>query len=172
MRAPGDVLALVIPVGHAGATVVAFTDRDGHPVDLDLDAIARHMSVGGHAVGVAHGDVDAPDRRWNSYDGGEPGASFGPADEPWLPGDEDGFPDLDGPRVREADGIPEGHVRFRTCHDLGMTQTFSCRFGPVRQAIERVVAGEDLGQEAFMMVLDGKPLSHPVRAPWPAARPS
>ncbi len=167
VRAPGDVLALIVPVEHACATVVAFCDRHGQPVDVDIDAAGRQMSIGGYQVGVAHGSVDAPDRRWRSYDGGVEEGGFGPGDETWLPGDADGFPDLEAPRIHAAGGIPEGYVRFRTCHDLGMKQSFSCRFGPIRHALDRVAAGDELGQEAWLMVHDGKPLQHPVRAPWP-----
>lgn len=161
-----QVVALLLPLPEAGATAVLFTDDHCRAVSVDLDAVAAHMSTGGHAVGVAHGSIDQAERRWRGFRDGRPVMELGPDDELYLPVDEDGFPDLEAERLRKGDGVPDGYGRFRSCHDLGMKQTFSCRFGPVAHAVQRLAQGEEVGVEAYALVVDGHRVSTPTPLKW------
>lgn len=161
-----QVVALLLPLPEAGATGVLFTDDRCSPLPLDLDAIAAHMSTGHNAVGVAHGGPDEDRRIWRGYLDGERVVELGPDDELYLPVDEDGFPELDAERVRGGDGVPPGYGRVRTCHDLGMKQAFSCRFSVVAQTMKRLAAGEDVGLEAYALVVDGRRVGSPTPLSW------
>lgn len=161
-----SVVAVLAPLEEAGACVVVFRDLEGQALDLDLDQVAAHMSFGGHDVGVAHGMGAEEGRRWLCFREGKVIRSLDPRDELYLPVDEDGFPDLERTPVRQADGPPPGWGRFRTCHDVGMKQTFSCRFGPVEHLLATLQAGQDVGARAFALVNDHRRLHPPLPLAW------
>ena len=164
-----ELVAVLIPLPEANATAVLLRDLHGQPAALDLVEVATRMSSGGFEVGLADGSPDEPDRAWTSFKDGRVELRLGPRDEPWLPMDEDGFPDLDAPRRFLDQGIPAGHGRFRSCHDLGMTQVFSCRYGPVDWTLKRASAGEDVGAQAYLLSSGGHKSGAPMRLPWTGA---
>jgi len=166
----GDsVVAVLIPVAEAGATAVIFRNSQGEALKVDMDRVASHLSTGGTDVGVAHGHSQDTARRWDHYREGQVVHTLGPRDELYLPMDEDGFPDLEATARTTQESLPAGWGRFRSCHDLGMQETFSCRFGPVAHCIDRMLVGEDVGARAYALVRDGQRLSPPPALSWTSA---
>lgn len=170
-----DVVALFLPLDEAGCVAVQFRSGGGARIEVDLDAVGRHMSTGGHGVGVAHGGAAERGRAWVQWKDGREVARFGPADELLLPVDEDGFPELDETPRRRGEGAPEGWDVFRSCHDLGMQAAFSCRFRPVAFRVARLDGRDgdgESGARAFVLVRDGQALHPPLPMPWPPTPPT
>ena len=161
-----SVVAVLVPLEEAGACVVVFRDIDGQPLAVDLDQVAAHMSCGGHDVGVAHGLGADEGRRWLRFHCGKVVQVVDARDELFLPLDEDGFPDLERAPMRQGDGPPAGWGRFRTCHDVGMKQVFSCRFGPVEHMLSMLQTGQDVGARAFALVNEHRRLVPPLPLSW------
>lgn len=161
-----SLVALVVNVPEAQSTAVRFLDPSGRPAEVDPGRFARVLSVGGHTVGVARIDPGANTRRFELYRNGAVLHVFTPEDELYVPHDEDGFPDMEVPPVRQADGVPEGWRRLRSALDLGMQRLVSCRFTPVAHAFERLARGEDLDVRAFALSVAGRALHPPQEIPW------
>ena len=161
-----SVVAVLLPLDEANATAVVFRDLDGQPLPIDLDQVGAHMSSGGTDVGVAHGDDQDEGRRWVRFHAGQVAQVLDLRDELYLPVDEDGFPDLERAPLRRADRPPATWGRFRSCHDLGMKQSFSCRFGPVEHLLAGLLAGREVGAQAWLLVRDHRRLHPPLPLSW------
>lgn len=157
---------LLLPLGEAGATAAVLLPPEA-VAGLDLEAVARALSAGGQELGLAVGEADEEGRRWTAWRGGQELRRLGPADETWLPVDEDGFPDLDARPMRAAEGPPAGWARFRSCHDLGMTASFSCRFSPVAHVLGEVLAGGPGEALRYRLFREGRALHPPPRVSVP-----
>lgn len=160
-----DLLAVVMPVEEGQAVVVRLLDAHGQPSTVDLAPFARALSARGHRAGVAHIDPVGGHRGWQGFHNGTQELSFTPADEPYVPHDEDGLPDMDVAPRRLADGVPPGWRRLRSCLDLGMQRLVSCRFTPVARAVERLHAAEPGSARAFALVVGGRTLRPPQELP-------
>lgn len=156
-----NLWALVLQVPEARATAVQLIGEHGRPSDVDPALFARVISVGGHSVGVARIDAVANQRRWESYRDGALIERFGPDDELYVPYDDEGFPSMEVPPRRAAEGIPEGWRRLRSSLDLGMQRLVSCRFTPVSHALERNRHREDEHARAYALVVGGRALHPP-----------
>jgi len=164
-----DLVAVLLPLPHANATAVLFHRRGGDVADIDVNQLACHLSLGGTEVGVALGRLTNQDRTWTSYCDGQRCLGLDINDELYLPVDEDGFPDMEQQPIAWRDHPPAAWGRFRSCHDLGMKRTFSCRFGPIQHALDQLHAGHDVGARTFAIVHDGEPLHPPRALPWTGA---
>ena len=144
-----DLVAIVLPVEPAGAQAVIFTDRSGHPVELDLEPWAANLSTSGDGVGIAR--IGEEERHWCGFKGGHCSVRLGPEDERYLPVDEDGMPDIEVGPIEARNGIPAGWGLYRSAIDLGMKGLFSCRSGPVRMALLDMLAGMRPDARAYLM---------------------
>ncbi len=154
--------ALILTVPEARATAVQLTVEHGRPADLDPALFARVMSVGGHTVGVARVDPVANHRSWQTWRDGVMVESVTPDDELYVPYDDEGFPSLEVPPRRAAEGIPEGWRRLRSALDIGMQRLVSCRFTPVAHALERLRHNEEVNARAYALVVGGRALHPPA----------
>ena len=154
--------ALILTVPEARATAVQLCGEHGRPADLDPALFARVMSVGGHTVGVARVDPVANHRSWQTWRDGVMVESVTPDDELYVPYDDEGFPSLEVPPRRAAEGIPEGWRRLRSALDIGMQRLVSCRFTPVAHALERLRHNEEVNARAYALVVGGRALHPPA----------
>ena len=79
-----------------------------------------------------------------------------------MPYDDEGFPSLEVPPRRAAEGIPEGWRRLRSALDIGMQRLVSCRFTPVAHALERLRHNEEVNARAYALVVGGRALHPPA----------
>lgn len=159
-----DLDALLLPLEEANATAVLLVTPQGQPADVVMEEVARRLSEGDSELGLCLGTKDDPERSWSAWRGGVVQRRLGVADETWLPVDEDGFPDLEAKPLRFDEGPPAGWGRFRSCHDLGMQASFSCRFAPVEHLLTRLGRGEEVGTLAYALTRGGRPLHPPARS--------
>lgn len=156
-----ELVAVILPVEEGQAVVVRLLDPHGQPSEADLAPFASALSARGHRAGVVHIDPVGGARQWQGFHDGRLEFSLGPDDEPYVPHDEDGLPDMDVPPRTPATGVPPGWRRLRSCLDLGMQRLVSCRFTPVARAVERLHAAEPAGARAFALVVGGRALRPP-----------
>ena len=162
-----DVVVLVVPAPHSGGVGVLVVNAEGQVQVGHEDAAARKLSSASYPICVATlGD----EPRWVRYEGGDPVQDLGPADDLFLPFDEDGFPELGETPIARRDGPPEGWRVFRRSVDQGMESLLSCRFRPLERAINRALEGSSPRTRAFVARRKGRALNPPAEVGWPSYR--